>query len=329
MLAECAERTSTAPISSQAARSAPSSTCSVTGSRLTLRPPCSTCLRVGARAPARRHDQRRLGQLARPPGPSQLAGTARPPPRVDRLAVEHGRRAPRPCRRRARRRRELRAGQRDGDPHVDELELAPRVGVAVALLVRRSNALAQLARDPALGLAVDRQLERLAARSAGRRSRAASACGARRARRGRARRAAPPRRGDRARSSRSSPRQQHALHEVAAALGDDEPERRQHARRAAGTSTRRMPSSSRDRAACSGPAPPNAHQRELARVDAALDRHHAHGPGHLRARHADDARRRVSSSDSPSCLGQPAHRALAPPRDRAARRRPAATSASR
>ena len=65
MLAECAARTSTAPISSQTARMPPSSTCSVTGSRPRLTPAPATSVPCSSTVPrpAGRHDGRRLRQL--------------------------------------------------------------------------------------------------------------------------------------------------------------------------------------------------------------------------------------------------------------------------
>ena len=82
MFGEWAERISTAPISSQAARSAPTSTWSETGSRPLAHRARSARDRprvVHLRAPSGRQHQRRLGQLehARPLGPLPAGGSPR------------------------------------------------------------------------------------------------------------------------------------------------------------------------------------------------------------------------------------------------------------
>src|SRR3954449_4045588 len=73
-LAEWAERTSTTPISSHAARSAPTITWSVTGSMSAALHPEAAARR--ARGPAGRHDHRGLGQLD-DRGPGELVGDPR------------------------------------------------------------------------------------------------------------------------------------------------------------------------------------------------------------------------------------------------------------
>ena len=133
MLALWAERTRTAPISSHAARSAPAVTCraiGVDGHRRPLQHERAGV--VGRTAPALGDDERRLGQ--RDDGRT-----------FDRLA---------------RRRAEVdrRGRQPAGDADGDELDLAVGVAVAIALLMQRLEALAQLV---TLG-AADRELVRLA-----------------------------------------------------------------------------------------------------------------------------------------------------------------------
>src|SRR5262249_53132337 len=89
MLAECAERISTAPISSQPARSAPATTCSSTGS-IALRPDVDRAGVVDLAGPAGRDEQRRLGELDhRGPG-ERRARTWRAAvhPQLDPLTVE-------------------------------------------------------------------------------------------------------------------------------------------------------------------------------------------------------------------------------------------------
>src|SRR3954470_13542142 len=122
MLAECALRMSTAPISSQAARSAPVATCRAMGSRSATaqdhRPG-----RVAAPAPAVRHDERRLGQ-----------GDDRRPGDGPGVAVVAGLPA------------DVGAGLDPRGAHGDELDVGLGVAIAVALLVGGGERLAQRAR---------------------------------------------------------------------------------------------------------------------------------------------------------------------------------------
>ena len=171
MLAEWAERISVAPISSQAARRPPISTCSVIGSRLCHRP---WRMLPGARAivpasvdlgrPARGQDEGRLGQLEddRARGAVPAGGSPR------RTGVStHSRRSgpagelslspPGGGRRRAR----LGAGDDHRQADVDEHDLAVGVAVAVALLVGPLEA-RRRGRPGRVGRAGDRQLEGLA-----------------------------------------------------------------------------------------------------------------------------------------------------------------------
>ena len=252
MLAECAERTSTAPISSQAARSAPSMTWRVTGSRP-----------LSAPSPPRRH---RSAPASRA-GPRASSRAARRWP-GRRARLRRGPARPRPAARRRRERRAFRA--RSAGPAAAGGGSAPgsaaatrtvtssswRLGVrvAVALLVRAVEGLAQLVR---IGLerAVDRQLERLAGvaqveRGAQLRMRLPELVAG--LRRPAARR---PRRWHR-RSGRRPPSS--TLSTTSRRRSETISPRAESTPEASGAITRRMPSSSAIWAACSGPAPPNA-----------------------------------------------------------------------
>ena len=132
MFAEWAERTSTAPISSHAARSAPSITWRAIGSS-PLIASITTASPSRGRRPARRHHQRRAGQLD-----DRRPLDRRPRPgRGPRRRATRRRSARAGCRARsaspARRGSRLGAGQRHGHAHGHQLELGVRVGVAVAL----------------------------------------------------------------------------------------------------------------------------------------------------------------------------------------------------
>ena len=82
--------------------------------------------------------------------------------------------------------------------------------------------------------------------------------------------------------------QQHAALDVAAALGDDEPERRQHARRARAQDPRHAELLG-DVGGVQAARAAEAQQRQLARVDAALDGHHPQRADHLGVGDAADA----------------------------------------
>ena len=133
MFAEWAERTSTAPISSQAARSAPSMTWSVTGSRPAQRSITTPSASERARQPG--------GTTSVEPGSSKIAGPvdlglARAEHRrVEPLAAERAPRVPRRSARLGAAGRRLGARQRGGHADRHELELGVGVRVAVALLV--------------------------------------------------------------------------------------------------------------------------------------------------------------------------------------------------
>ena len=139
MFAECAERTSTAPISSHAARSAPTITWSVTGIHAAQRSITTRPAAGMSAAPAGRHHERRPGQLD-----DRRAVHARRR-RAEHLGVPPARRrsARAGCRAAAGRpragSRQLRARLGDRDAHGHELELGVRVGVAVALARGRAS----------------------------------------------------------------------------------------------------------------------------------------------------------------------------------------------
>ena len=298
MFAECAERTSTAPISSQAARRLPSITWSV----------------IGSMAVSERRRDRRGGRFIAPSPPGRLGGRASP-------------RAPRASTRAARTtaagpstppsgeavpggRPRLGAGQRHGHAHGHELEPgAPRPSSRSAPR-GRGRRRARSSPGPAPGRPGP-AARRPGPRSAGRRWRAARRSAQRRplaqllapalrqpldrrARFASASASSPVRRTlstrSRRRSATTSPK------------ADSTP-------LATGTSTRRMPSSS---AICGGvqrAGSAERHERQLARVDAALDRHDAHGLGHRGARHAGDARGGLLEPEA-ELVRQRAHRAL-------------------
>ena len=67
---------------------------------------------------------------------------------------------------------------------------------------------------------------------------------------------------------------------------------------AAGTITRRIPSSSATAAPCMGPGAAEREKREAARVDAAFDRHHADRGGHLGVRHPEDPLGRLADAEA-------------------------------
>src|SRR5256885_4351327 len=91
MLAECAARTRTTPISSHAALSAPTITWSVTAS-ISRAPSAALhqerAVRCGAAGPSRRNHQRRLRELHDRRPVELLRRGAGDDDRVDRLAVE-------------------------------------------------------------------------------------------------------------------------------------------------------------------------------------------------------------------------------------------------
>ena len=179
MFAECAERTSTAPISSQAARSAPSITCSVTG-------PIRSCRAL------QRHGRRLRRARCQPGGTTSVepsAARSRPgPPAAPRRAPARARlqlaarehepaRAPRSAAPPAAARARLGPGARGGHADRDELELRLVVRVAVAALVRAVEGLAQIVHGGARR-ARPPSARTPARRSAGRRSTRSSASSA-------------------------------------------------------------------------------------------------------------------------------------------------------
>ena len=183
MLAENAERISTAPISSATARSELPITCS------------STFI---ASAPACR---RRSSRRASRPAPSTSRRPARPP-----TGPLTSRRTPPPD-------GDVWAGDDLGGPHRDELDLARLVGVAVPLLVRtmerlrelrleRNGQLERLAAIPQVGRPLRRQLARVGERTEIRRRRDPAARRSRRGRTQRARRLLPGRAPPRSRALR-------------------------------------------------------------------------------------------------------------------------------
>src|SRR4051794_23501054 len=172
MFGECADRIRTAPISSQAARSAPVITWRATGSRFCLGSPMSglylsrdRARLVDGRSPARRQHQRRLRQFeyARPVGGEASFGLAlkhsglNPIPVEASLALALGRLPVAGCPR-------LRLRTRLDRSHPDghQLELAMRVAIAVAGLVLSREVLRE-ASGIRLGRPRDRELEGLAA----------------------------------------------------------------------------------------------------------------------------------------------------------------------
>src|SRR5215216_4884434 len=270
--------TSTAPISSQAARSAPETTRSVIGSTGTLLQPDRAGLEHLAR-PAGRNGERGLGQLDQGRALDLRArrGLAGQHRGLVLLADEDRRARGRLRAGRGRARRggvHVGSGLRRGRAQRDELDLALGVAEAVGLLVGGVEGLAQLARVP---VRLDGQLEGLAAvaqlggqahvglrvaellaRPLGQRGGLAP--------QGVVREIVAP--------------QQHAALDVAAALGDDEAERRQHARGARAEDPGH-PELLRNVGGVQAAGAAEAQQRQLARVDAALDGHHAQRADHL------------------------------------------------
>ena len=91
-----------------------------------------------------------------------------------------------------------------------------------------------------------------------------------------------------------------------------------------GTTTVRMPSSSATAAACSGPAPPNGKQREVARIDAAHHRHFLDGAGERNGGDAQDALRHRHGTDADRAWPSPGDGSVRRRRGRARSRRRAA-----
>ena len=309
MFAECAERTSTAPISSQAARSAPTITWSVTGSsRSALHHHQVASARRASPAARPASSRAAARSRGRRPRPAAVHSAGRGSRRQRRRPGRHDARAracralaPRPCRgSTARGSAGVAAATRTVTSSSSASASRSRSG-----LVRASNACAG---RPGRARARRRPAARTPARrSAGRRWRAP--------RRPAAPSSSRPRSASRSTAAaiasvvRSSPRQQHALHQVAAALGDHEPERRQHA------ATRPAPARVASRA-----------RRRSARRAAGRRRRRARArgrAGRCRARRSPPARPapsrrsppgrcrpRSPRRDRPSSLGQPADRPL-------------------
>ena len=321
MLAECAERTSTAPISSQAARRAPSITWSVTGSMRLTRALQHHGVGAG----------RRRASRAAPPASSRRSSNTAGPVQPRLAGAEHARLAlvagePRARAALAAVAAALGRGSGPGTAAVTRTvtssSSASCVAVAVAALVGAVERAAAARRRPGVRRRLHRQLEGLA-RVAQLVGRAQLRVRARPARRGRARPSRSTRRREallrqlrRRPAARSRPRRGGARRARARA--------RRARRRCAGTITRRIPSSSAISAAWSGPGAAEGHEREVARVDPALDGDHAHGRGHLGVGHPHDPERGVHRIEVRA-------RRPAPPRPaprrrgRARRRRPAAS----
>ena len=286
MFDESALRTSTVPISSAMPDRAALTTESVDRVHVRSR----TSVPVASGSPAQ---PGRTRQVA--PGSSTIAGpsTAAPGPStrelepvaVDERAAAAGAVA---CRR-----AEAGAGgERRHQPACDDLRLAVEPE-AVAPLVRGVEV-----RLPALR--VDRQLVRLAA-----------VAGVDEATRSRARQVGSAR----ASSSSKRPSRRDV---VAAQVGDREPERAEHARRARDEHAL-DPELLGERARMQRPGAAEGDEREPARVDPALDADHAQRPRHLRVDDADDAERRprraAEPEPSPARARRAAGRALtSPPR---------------
>ena len=320
MLAEWAALTSTAPISSQAARSAPGD-----APRQRDRVHAHSALQPDRAAP-RRSPRQPGGTTSVASGSSTIAGpsTRRPAP-ARRAARRLGSSPPKtPCARAlgARGRRPRRRRRSPGRARRRSRARSParprRRGRGSR---RRARARPRSAsrRSPVRPSAVDGQLEGLAA--------VAQVEHATRLVRRRRRRSASVADGASSASSvSSSPREQDAALDVAAALGDDEPERGEHARRAR-AEDRRHAELLGDRGGVQRPGAAEGQQRELARVDAALDGHHAQRAHHLRVGDVDDALRRTRRSSEPEPLAERADRRSRRLAVELDRRRPAARRA--
>ena len=246
MFGECAARTSSAPISSQAARERAEHDAQL--DRVERGHARTSSIVPSPRtrpAPAGRDQQRRLGQRADRRSLDALArrGLADEQRRLDRAAARAtstasgGAREPRGG---ARRERGRRAPHRRGHGH--ELDLAAALAVAELALVRRLEALAELGRRPR------RPARRPPARRTGRGSASRSGRARRPARR-RARRA----RGRAASAAEAASKEPVASRRGAAAASPSAESTPQ----ARGQRIRAIPSSSAIAVACSGPAPPN------------------------------------------------------------------------
>ena len=289
MLAEWAERTSTAPISSQAARSAPSITCRVTGPMpLTTRAPGSRRRRRPRRssreAPPASSPRARTtaGPASRAsPGPSTRASSSSPAittrrvPRSSAVAAALGRGSG--------------AGRGRGDAHGHQLELGIVVAVAVAGLVGLVELASQVVRRR-VRRGLDRELEGLAgvAQLVGRaqlRVRVAQLVAG-------PRRQPVERRGDGSPASAPSP--------PSSTLSTTS---RRCSESTSPSADSTPPVFGHDHAAhlelvgdlggVERPGAPERHQREVARVDPALDRDHAHRRGHLAVRDPHDPQRGI------------------------------------
>ena len=289
MFAECAERISTAPISSQTARSAPVSTCSSTGSidrRHRSRQPtcCTRIVPVSSTSPVQPG-----GTSSVDSGSSTTAGPSSACPAAGSRAAPRARRcSPSIVASRADalhvRSLVVAAGELDvdagrgrGHPDRDELELLLGVAVAVALLVLGLERLAQLVGLGARG-ARDRRARTPGRGSAARRRRGAR----RRARaspRGRARRARSTSLRDRLRGQLVAAQQDAPLH-VAPARRDDEPERREDSR-GARAQDRVDPELVGDLRGVQPAGATEREQRVAARVDSALHGHDPQRADHL------------------------------------------------
>ena len=336
MFEECAERISTTPISSQAARRAPVSDLQL-----------DRVEHGSASAPAPQADRAR----ARPPSPRQPGGTSS----VASGSAHSAGPASAAARRRLaaddarleRRRRRTRAapphsaagsrasacGRSAGaraphrDAHVDELDLRRVVAVAVALLVRarERRRAARQRRAVALGggahLLVHGELERLAAVAqlvAG--ARLAPGVAQRRGGVGEELAALAREALVRQRGARSASRVRATSRRGAAAASPSA----QSTPEARGQRMREIPSSLGERGGVQRPGAAEGHQREAPRVDAPLDGHHPQRAEHLGLGDAHDplcAGERVETQLCGEDARSPARRR----RGRARRRRRAAS----
>ena len=321
MFAECAERISTAPISSQIARSAPVSTWSSTGSIIARVQPDRAGAVDLAASPAARAASTRAAR--RPPGPRSgcRAPATRAAPRAraaPRRSWQRGGHAAAPAARRPPRARPPpRARRGDADRHELERLRRDRCSRSGPRARPRTPCAARQEwgwRRPGPG-----------ARTPGRGSAARRWPAARRRPRLRApRRACSPSSSTAvaiaSAVSAASDSSTRALH-VAAARRDDQAERRQHAR-CARADDRLDPELVGDRRRVQRPGAPEREQRVAARVDPALDGDDPQRAHHLGVGDADDplrARERLE----PELAGERPDRAPRR-RPRRARRRPPA-----
>ena len=218
--------------------------------------------------PARLGSGRRLAPQDLGLGP--FAAEARPAPRALELAAATG--------------LEPRLGAADDERHPDrdQLDLPVGVAVPVAPLVLRGEPLRELARV-GLGRAVDGELECLAAVAE-----LVDRLGLRLLEARRDRLAQRRHLGGQRLGAEVGAAQHHGARSVAAALRGREAERREHPARPRAEDPGHLELLG-ERGGVHRAGAPERHQREPARVDAALDRDHAQRPRHLAVGDADDA----------------------------------------